>query len=101
MKRSRPRALRALGLVALGLLVSSLPAVAHACPGCFSGGNANDRAFLWGSLFMMAVPVLALGTLFYLAYKRIRTVDERNAAGLPPRTEPAPIADGASDPRTS
>lgn len=88
-------------LAAVSWLMALLPAVAHACPSCFSGGSTNNRAFLWGSLFMMAVPVFALGTLLYLAYKRIRTVDERNAAGLPPRAEVVPIADAAADPTTS
>jgi hypothetical protein len=42
---------------------------------CFDGGNTNSDAFVWGSLLLMFVPTVALGTLGYLAYKRIKAVD--------------------------
>jgi hypothetical protein len=70
-----------------------LPSLARACPMCFSGGGANDGAFFWGSVFMIVVPLAVLGTLGYLAIRRIRVVDESNARALrqaPQGPRPAP-----------
>lgn len=68
----------------LGLLVTSLlPAVVHACPMCFNGKDSNSDAFLYGSLFLMFVPVSALGGLAYWAYKRIN-------GQAPADSQPAP-----------
>jgi hypothetical protein len=63
------------------LLVSS---VAHACPMCFNGNNSNQSAFLYGSLFLMIVPVVAIGSLLYWAYRRSKALD------APPPPPPAP-----------
>jgi hypothetical protein len=74
-------------LAAVGFMASLLPLVAHACPMCFSGNNQNQQAFLYGSLLLMFVPVTALGSLAYWAYRRVRaqdaTRDEPPAAELP------------------
>jgi hypothetical protein len=43
---------------------------------CFAGGNQNQDAFLYGSLFLMVVPVSAIGGLAYWAYKRIRAAED-------------------------
>jgi len=51
------------------------PLVAHACPMCFSTGE-NDGAFIYGSIFLMVVPVLSLGGLGYWAYRRLKAIDE-------------------------
>jgi hypothetical protein len=59
---------------ALVMLVGA-PGVAHACPMCFTGGNSNSMAFVWGSLLLMFVPTAAIGTLVYLAWRRIRDID--------------------------
>jgi hypothetical protein len=80
------KSLQSFGVFAAPLTAASFLAnVAHACPMCFSGGNSNSSAFVIGSLFMMGVPVTALGILVTLAYRRIKVADERNAAGLGPR----------------
>lgn len=42
---------------------------------CFSGNGTNQAAFLYGTLFMMAVPTTVLLTLGYLAYRRIIAID--------------------------
>jgi uncharacterized membrane protein YebE (DUF533 family) len=62
------------------LLLALWPAVALACPMCFDGGNSNKDAFLWGSLFLMIVPVTAIGGLAYWAYRRMRASEARQAA---------------------
>jgi hypothetical protein len=42
---------------------------------CFAGGAENKDAFLYGSIFLMAVPVMSLGGLGYWAYRRIKAID--------------------------
>ena len=72
------------GLIAsLAFVVA--PEVAHACPMCFSGNNSNQSAFLYGSLFLMIVPVTAIGSLLYWAYRRTKALE---AAPPPPPTAP-------------
>jgi hypothetical protein len=51
---------------------ASLPGLARACPMCFAGGEQNQDAFLYGSIFLMVVPVTAIGGLVFWAYKRIK-----------------------------
>ena len=62
-------------LGAFGLFVASTPAIAHACPMCFAGGDQNQDAFLYGSIFLMIVPVMSLGGLGFWAYRRIKAID--------------------------
>ena len=71
-----------------GALLLALPEIAHACPMCFNGNDQNGTAFLWGSLFLMIVPVVAIGSLLYWAYRRTRALE------APPRP-PAPAPDGS------
>ena len=61
---------------AIAVLFASIPAIAHACPMCFAGGNENTDAFLYGSLFLMIVPTATLGGLGYWAYRRIKAIDD-------------------------
>jgi hypothetical protein len=75
-------------LVAIsGALVLASPAVVLACPMCFDGGNSNQSAFLWGSVFLMIVPVTAIGSLLYWAYRRSRALEQ------PPPAPPTPAPD--------
>ena len=53
-----------------------MPSLVHACPMCFAGGNQNQDAFLYGSLFLMIVPSATLGGLGYWVYRRIKAIDE-------------------------
>ena len=75
---------RVAGLLGFAVLVAVLasPVVAYACPMCFDGGNSNQSAFLYGSLFLMIVPVTALGGLGYWAYRRMRAAEARDRAQL-------------------
>ena len=73
--------------------VAVSPVVAYACPMCFDGGNSNQSAFLYGSLFLMIVPVTVLGGLGYWAYRRIRAAEARDRAQMQ--------QDAASDGRPS
>lgn len=76
-------------LAAVGLL--ALPSVAWACPMCFNGGGSNDGAFVWGSLLLMFVPTAALGTLGYLAYRRIKAIDSAYEPQAPEAASSAPV----------
>jgi len=62
---------------------------------CFGGNNMNQDAFLYGSLFLMFVPVAAIGSLLYWAYRRSRALEQPPA---PPSRPPANglAADGQS-----
>ena len=68
-----------LGCLAL-LVTSVLPAVVHACPMCFNGKDSNSDAFVYGSLFLMFVPVASLGGLAYWAYRRLKAADSQTDA---------------------
>ena len=69
-------------------LLFALPGAVHACPMCFNGGDSNSQAFLWGSLFLMLVPTVAIGSLLYWAYRRTRALEQ-------PPPPPAPVSDAA------
>ena len=85
-----------LGSVALVLVTWPLfTSVARACPMCFSGNGTNQSAFLYGSLFLMFVPVTAIGSLVYWAYKRSKALE---SLPVPP---PAPSDVSSGDDQTS
>jgi hypothetical protein len=63
------------------------PASALACPMCFGGNNQNQEAFLYGSLFLMIVPVVSIGSLLYWAYRRTKALEN---AQLPPPVPSSP-----------
>jgi len=83
----------------LALVALCLPSVVRACPMCFTGNN--EDAFLYGSLFLMIVPVSAIGGLLYWAYRRIKASEA--ASALPEEPPPAvtgrPAALRAVEPR--
>jgi hypothetical protein len=68
------------------------PLVAAACPMCFNGSDGNADAFLYGSLFLMFVPVTAIGSLVYWAYRRIKAQNESPDVP-PPASIPVAVAD--------
>jgi hypothetical protein len=72
-----------LSVWALALAAWLVPHVAWACPMCFSGNGVNQSAFLYGSLFLMFLPVTAIGSLVYWGYRRYRAWDEVELAPEP------------------
>ena len=58
---------------------------------CFNGNNQNQDAFLYGSLLLMFVPVTAIGSLVYWAYRRIQAQES-------PRTQPPPADVSSAQP---
>lgn len=86
-------------LVAVGFVVlvtwPLLASVARACPMCFNGNGNNQSAFLYGSLFLMIVPVTAIGSLLYWAYRRSKALEGPPA---PPAPSDASSGDGQTRP---
>jgi len=86
----RSQGLRARALTGAGLAAMALawlwPASAFACPMCFGGNNQNQEAFLYGSLFLMIVPVVSIGSLLYWAYRRTKALEDGASAPGRPST---------------
>ena len=74
----------------LSLALCSLPGVVHACPMCFNGADSNSSAFVYASLFMMIVPTVAIGSLLYWAWRRIRALEQAPEVPPAPPTLEAP-----------
>lgn len=91
MKRTWLASSLPLLLAGLAMFVANTPSVAHACPMCFAGGEQNQDAFLFGSIFLMVVPVLSLGGLGFWAYRRLKAIDDG---------EIRPDSDGPDAPQT-
>jgi hypothetical protein len=92
---ARPSRFSSALLAALTMFtVNLLTRVAHACPMCFNGSSQNADAFVVGSLFMMFVPTVTLGSLGYWAYRRIKAAE---AASEPLVFEPPPPAAAAPE----
>ena len=69
----------ALALVVLVTLLALMPAVAHACPSCFSGTEEGREAFFHTFLLLTTLPLLAVGGVIYWLIRRARQL-ERGAA---------------------
>jgi hypothetical protein len=57
---------------------------------CIGAENQNSSAFVYGSLFLMVVPVTAIGSLVYWAYRRIQAQSEVEEDRSPPRPSKLP-----------
>ena len=57
------------------------PAIANACSVCTAGRDEeNQTAFLLSTLFMSLLPLLAIGTLVFVIWRRIQKLDAETAA---------------------
>jgi hypothetical protein len=61
---------------------------------CFASGE-NNGAFLYGSLFLMFVPVASLGGLAYWAYRRLKAIEH---GGIHPDADAPAAAHNSSAP---
>lgn len=62
--------------VLAGVLVQ-LPSVASACSVCTAGRDEeNQLAFLLSTIFMSALPLLAIGTLVFVLWRRMRKLED-------------------------
>ena len=85
------RVLNGLHVAALAWLIVQLPTVAHACSVCTAGRDEeNQTAFLLSTLFMSLLPLVAIGTLVYVLWRRIQKLEAETmaASSAAPRTEP-------------
>lgn len=87
------------GLLAGALVTSVLatPRLAEACAVCTAGREEeNQLAYLLTTIFMSLLPLLAVGTLIFVLWRRIRKLEAER--GEAPR-EGTPIAAPAVEPR--
>lgn len=93
------RALRALGS---GLLVSMIvvaPQATLACSVCTAGRDEeNQLAFLLSTIFMSALPLLALGTLVFVLWRRMQKLEQEREASRAARPVPATLTAPVSGP---
>ena len=84
--------LQALGLGALvAWVIVQSPRVAEACAVCTAGRDEeNQAAFLWSTLFMSLLPLIAIGTLVFVIRRRYMKLEAETAArelaAMPPET---------------
>lgn len=79
------RRLMALNATLVAWLVTLSPSVALACSVCTAGRDEeNAAAFLLTTIFMSILPLLALGTLLYVLWRRFQKLE---AESVPPRPQ--------------
>ena len=94
---SRRRSLRdevsAFVLTAVALVIVYLPNVAGACSVCSAGrDDENAAAFLISTIFMSALPLIAIGAIVYGLVRRIRKFEaEKEALAETRRVSTAPL----------
>ena len=79
-----------MGLAAafIAWLVVLSPSIASACSVCTAGRDEeNAAAFLISTIFMSVLPLLAIGTLVYVLWRRIQKLEAETAAAERPQEE--------------
>jgi hypothetical protein len=62
-------------------LIVYSPSVAQACSVCTAGRDEeNQTAFLLSTLFMSLLPLIAIGTLVYVLWRRIQKLEAETLA---------------------
>jgi hypothetical protein len=70
------RAVKGLLVATLSWLIVQLPRVAEACSVCTAGRDEeNQAAFLLSTIFMSVLPLIAIGTLVYVLWRRIQKLE--------------------------
>jgi hypothetical protein len=81
------RAANGLLVATLSWLIVQLPRVAEACSVCTAGRDEeNQTAFLLSTIFMSVLPLIAIGTLVYVLWRRIQKL-EAETETTPSRSE--------------
>jgi hypothetical protein len=92
MKRAMMRPLSGVLTAALAWLILQLPTVAQACSVCTAGRDEeNAAAFLLSTIFMSLLPLIAIGTLVYVLWRRFQKLEAETvpiSSTVVPRTEP-------------
>ena len=85
------RTLSGILTAALVWLIVQLPTVAQACSVCTAGRDEeNAAAFLLSTIFMSLLPLIAIGTLVYVLWRRIQKLEAEtlSSASTVRRAEP-------------
>jgi hypothetical protein len=73
------RAAHVVSAFALALLVLGLPEVAHACPSCFSGNEANRIAYIVTFVILTVLPLACIGGVIYWYVKKVAAAEAAEA----------------------
>jgi hypothetical protein len=85
----RVRRAKSIWLVAMAWFIVGAPRVATACSVCSAGRDEeNQLAFLLSTVFMSALPLLAIGTLVFVVWKRFQKLEQESAAA---ESTPVPV----------
>ncbi len=72
--------IRRLATWLIAWIVVSMPSVAAACAVCSAGKDEeNAFAFLMSTIFMSLMPLLAIGTLVFVLWRRIQKLEAETA----------------------
>ena len=88
-----------LGLV-LAIVVLQTPRIAQACAVCTAGRDEeNQLAFLLSTIFMSLLPLIAIGSLVFFLWRRLKKLEEeREQAEATLGAPGAPIAPSSAAP---
>ncbi len=83
--------LSGIGATLTAILIVHLPQVSEACAVCSAGRDEeNAAAFLISTIFMSLTPLIVIGSIIYLLYRRIQKFDAEKEARLQESTSVAP-----------
>jgi hypothetical protein len=60
---------------AVAIALSTVPAVAHACPVCFTGTEENRAAYFLTFVLLTSLPLACIGGLVWWVRKRFREAE--------------------------
>jgi len=84
---------------AFAWLLVSFPTVAQACSVCTAGRDEeNQTAFLLSTIFMSLLPLIAVGTLIYVLWRRIQKLEAATANTDSPASHLAEAAESPVQP---
>jgi len=80
----------ALALCSALIVLSAMPDVAYACPGCFSGNDANRVAYIVTFVILTALPLASVGGVAYWLFKRVAAAEAAEAVADADDVSPNP-----------
>jgi len=81
VEKMRVRALHTIAIVWLGWLAA--PGLAGACSVCTAGRDEeNQLAFLLSTIFMSVLPLLVIGTIVFVLWRRFRQAELADQAAV-------------------
>jgi heme/copper-type cytochrome/quinol oxidase subunit 2 len=81
LEKMRVRVLRTIAIVWTAWIAA--PGLAAACSVCTAGRDEeNQLAFLLSTIFMSVLPLLVIGTIVFVLWRRFRQAERANAVAL-------------------